>query len=238
MIPVWIRTLGICLPLIAASTGCSTTLLNDPGRLIGFPRTEKHVTRILCLWEPGEGIGTDGKPARGFSGQILFFGPHGDAGARVRGTVQILQFDEFDPNADEPEPLHTFRFEPDAWDVHRTEGSLGHSYSVFVPYMQPHKQATNCGLKVEFVAKDGRITQSETTQIMLPARNSLSSNGAVQRNIVRRTSGPAAEIYADRTEAKPSAPQTESRTEPPSDSLETTTIRLPKSAGKSTPRNK
>jgi hypothetical protein len=178
-------------------TGCSSqgslfrdpgVLLHDPGRVIGRPKVEKNVVRIVTLWEAAQGRDPSDKPARGFAGQILFFGPNGETGARVNGRVVIYEYDNYESDSiDEPEPLHSFTFEPDAWDVHRTEGTLGHSYSCFIPYMNRHRDQVHCGLRVEFIGEDGRRVSSEIVEVMLPSRSASAKAASLTRGFVRET---------------------------------------------------
>ncbi len=177
--------------------GCSSTdslirdtsiLVRDPGRLVGRPRVEKNVTRIVALWEPANGKSIDDKPARGFSGQILFFGTATDSGCRVRGTVNIYEYDQYDADSlDEVPALHTFSFHPDTWEGHRTEGTLGHSYSCFIPYVNSHKNQVNCGLRVELITEDGQKISSEVTEILLPSRSAAGRAAARSRGFVRES---------------------------------------------------
>lgn len=154
---------------------------------MGRPRTEKNVVKILCLWEPSQGTGVDGKPTRGFAGQILFFGPKDKAAVRAAGEVRITEYEPYDPEAEElPEPLHTFNFTAEAWDVHCTEGSLGYSYSVFIPYTKKHRDVAHCGLKVEFIGEGGRNVASDITAVVLPAKGA-SVTTALRRDAVRNT---------------------------------------------------
>jgi hypothetical protein len=163
-------------------------LLHDPGRVIGRPKVEKNVVRIVTLWEAAQGRDPSDKPARGFAGQILFFGPNGETGARVNGRVVIYEYDNYESDSiDEPEPLHSFTFEPDAWDVHRTEGTLGHSYSCFIPYMNRHRDQVHCGLRVEFIGEDGRRVSSEIVEVMLPSRSASAKAASLTRGFVRET---------------------------------------------------
>ena len=208
--------------MMATVIGCASTstLVRDPGRLIGKPRAEQNVSRVLCLWEASRGTGVDGKPARGFAGQILFFGGGHDAAVQVDGDVRIIEYDAYSSDDDDPVPLHTFTFKADAWDVHRTEGSLGHSYSVFIPYMQKHKDTVNCGLKVEFVGSNGRVTASDTTEVLLPGRGAQASTSPLQRSVIRNSSrriGPNKNHEA----------QSNVVSEKDASKLETTTIALP-----------
>ena len=202
--------------LMMSMVGCaSTSLLREPGKLVGLNKGQQNVARILCLWEPSHGNNVEGKPARGFAGQILFFGGKDDAAVRVDGQVRVVEYDNYSVDDDEPKPLHAFTFEPDAWDVHRTEGSLGQSYSVFIPYMQKHKDTVNCGLKVEFTNKDGRVVSSDITEVMLPGHTSIASTSSFRRSVTRTASRRAGEAEAAKESSK-------------KDQLETTTIALPR----------
>ncbi|MCA9061381.1 MAG: hypothetical protein KDA85_22860, partial [Planctomycetaceae bacterium] len=113
--------------------------------------------------------------SRVFAWHILFFAPRGLAPTQVKGTVLITQYDHYDPEQENPVPLHTFVFEPDAWDVHGAEGTLGYCYNVFVPYVNRHKDSVWCGLKVEFVAENGMVVAWETTRVMLPSKSTTTT---------------------------------------------------------------
>jgi len=163
-------------------------LVKDPGSLVGHPRIEKNVARVVALWEPSTGKGVDDKKARGFAGQILFFGSGCETGARVHGTVNIYEYDNYRADSDEdPELLHTFTFDPDAWEAHRGQGTFGHSYSVFIPYMNHKKNQVHCGLKVELVLDDGRKISTGETEVMLPSQRTGSQTAESTRGFVRQT---------------------------------------------------
>jgi hypothetical protein len=190
----WLGMMIVFTSLTTAQ-GCSSSalifrdparLMREPNLLFGRPHVEKHVVRIVALWEASNGKGIDDKPSRGFAGQILFFGPKTLTGARVRGHVNIYQYDNFKRDSDDDiEPLHTFSFDPDVWDLHHTEGTLGHSYSCFIPYMRKHKGQATCGLKVEFVPENGQSVSSEITEVLLPSRSGSGSADNMTRGFVR-----------------------------------------------------
>jgi len=162
------------------------TLIRDPGRLVGRPRVERNIGRIVTLWEAAHGKDEKGRNARGFAGQILFFGPGGQTGCRVNGKVVISVFDEYDPESeDEPSLLHQYEFDDDAWEAHRGEGTLGHSYSVFIPYTRSHRNQVNCGLKVELIHQDGRTVSSQETEVLLPGKNTTQAAASRTRGFVR-----------------------------------------------------
>lgn len=209
-------------------------LVHDPGRLIGRPRIEKNVVRILSLWEASQGKDPADKPARGFAGQVLFFGPKSEIGARVHGKVVIYQYDNYDPESlDEPIPLHSFTFEPEAWDVHRGEGTLGHSYSCFIPYMNKHREQVNCGLKVELISDDGARVCSEIVEVLLPSRTASTRAAQKTRGFVREARiGGLANLHPDITRAGTETTPAESRSETTSESLDTLSIPLPRSSSR------
>lgn len=186
------------LLLLVFVVGCSSSgsffqssgeVMRDPGRLVGRPHIEKNVMRVVTIWEPSHGKGMDDRNARGFAGQILFFGPGGESGARVRGKVQIMLYDNYDKDSDtDPVVLHKFEFDADAWEAHRGEGTLGHSYSVFIPYVNKHKDQVNCALKVEFLQEDGSRVSSQETEVLLPGRNTKDIAASRTRGFVKESS--------------------------------------------------
>ncbi len=86
---------------------------------------------------------------------------------------------------DEPEPIHSFTFEPDAWDLHRTEGN-----SVILQLLHPVHEETsrqvNCGLKVEFINEKGQRVSSEIVEVLLPSRAASSTAGRKDSRIRSR----------------------------------------------------
>lgn len=222
----------------AILTGCATStalfrepslLVKDPGSLVGHPKVEKNVAKIVALWEPSTGKGLDDLNARGFTGQILFFGSGCETGARVDGKVNIYEYDNFNPDSlDEPELIHTFSFEPDAWNVHHSEGTFGHSYRVFVPYVQKHRDQVHCGLKVEIVLENGRIVSTQPTDVLLPGRNSNPASTGKSRGFVQN-SQVTANVEAMTGEAYFGLPRSVSvKPEPAPRKLNTLSIPLPK----------
>lgn len=205
---------AVCLAIVSVcATGCASGLSNvwkspssvvkDPGRLVGKPKYEKDVAKIVTIWESSHGKGVDDRNTRGFAGQILFFGPGVQSGGRVHGKVLIYQYDDYDKDSEEePKLLHTFAFEPDAWEAHRTEGTLGHSYSVFVPYMNRHKDQVNCALKVELISENGQKISSQETAVLLPGKNTTELAAARTRGFVReKRIGPDPDLPPVRAEA-------------------------------------
>jgi len=207
------------------ATGCSSSTLlktsssivNAPANLLEAARGPRPVGKLLCLWEPAEGQGLDEKPSRGFAGQIMFFSHGAPSPMKVKGTVRIFEYVDFDPNQDDPEALHQFTFDSGAWNAHHAEGTLGHSYNVFLPYVRKDKGHVVCALRVEIETEDGRKVSSPYTEVTLASRTSTRPATAMQRDVVRNSSTRPTSASSTTSEATP----------PPTQKLESLTIPLP-----------
>jgi hypothetical protein len=185
--------LTIIAAITASATGCSSLLhtsaaiIKSPVAFVSAIRAEKRIVKILCLWEPAEGQGLDGKPSRGFAGQILLF-PHGSPSPiSVHGKIHIYEYVHFDPDDEDPQPIHKFTFDDGGWNAHRTESTLGESYNVFLPYVPKDKGRASCALRVEYISPDGRVISSPYTEVQLAAKTSNRPASAVRRNILKES---------------------------------------------------
>ncbi len=181
--------------IVVTSAGCAdTAFIQSAGRL--FPGTgerarRQRAVRILCLWEAAEGQGLDGRSARGFAGQILFFGSLDAAPIPVHGTVRIYEYENFHPDDIAAKPIHIFVFDDSGWNAHRAESTVGQSYNVFLPYVKRHNGMAMCALKVEFLSGDGRLISSPITEITLDPRQSRSrKQSALTRNVISKEPAP------------------------------------------------
>lgn len=160
------------VPLIA---GCAeTSFIKSTGKFVPGLRgklKENQAARILCLWEPAEGQGLEGQTTRGFAGQVLFFGYGEPTPIPVHGEVRIYQYENYDPDERSPKPIHVFVFDDGGWNAHQAESTVGHSYNVFLPYVNDHPGTARCALKVEFTSDGGRPIASAITPIKLDGRH-------------------------------------------------------------------
>lgn len=149
-------------------SGCSQT-----SSLLNFNKAphasaKDPVIEILGLWEPADGRGPDGKPRRGCAGQVLFMTRGEQSPVRIDGDIVIHQFDDVGTPEEQAKPLHTFRFDTGSWSNHFAEGSLGPSYSVFIPYMRDSPYKTVCALRIQYTSVAGKIVHSSIAKINLP----------------------------------------------------------------------
>ena len=162
--------LAACLSLTA---GCSSltlpTTLTAAKQASAKPDPDARISQVLTIWQPGEGVGADGLPTRGFAGQILFFAAGNDAPVPVDGTVRIYVFDDQNIGEDAGKPVHVFNFEAAAWPKYRRETKLGTSYHLFIPYTRPGAHQAVCSLRTKFQNARG-IVLSEAADVLLEGR--------------------------------------------------------------------
>ena len=157
--------------LILTLPGCATTSLLS--RFSGQPKfaraTAKNpAVRCLCLWEPAEGIGVDGKPARGVVGQILFFTRNSVSSVEVDGDVRIFEFDDQGSTDEQAEPLHLFDFSAGAWKTYLTSTQFGPAYQLFVPYSRKGRHQAELALRVRLTPPNGSPLYSDIAKVSLP----------------------------------------------------------------------
>lgn len=210
---------------ISVMSGCSSTsllqtsanVMKAPAAMIESVRSPPPVSKMLCLWEPAEGQGLDEKPARGFAGQVMFFTHGKPTPIKVKGTVRIFEYIDYDSEAPDREPDHTFTFDSGAWSAHRAEGTLGHSYNVFLPYVKKDKGHAVCALRVEIETEDGHKVSSPYTEVTLASKTSNRPASAMKRDIVNRSQRSNADVLQASREIETK----------PERKLESMTIQLP-----------
>lgn len=182
----------VCLVALMVTTGCSTSsfmktsgaILKAPMNMMAGTSNSQSIGKILCLWEAAEGQGLDEKPSRGFAGQVMFFEHGNPTPVKVAGQIAIYQYKDYDPDAEEHTLLHTFKFDSEAWQVHRANGTLGDSYNVFLPYVEKHKERTTCALRVELTLENGQKISSPYTEVTLAGKQT-SITPAQRRDFIK-----------------------------------------------------
>ena len=192
-------------------------------------RSSKPVAKILCLWEAAEGQGLDEKPARGFAGQVMFFTYGDPSPIKVDGTVRIYQYTNFDADEEDPKPIHEFVFESTAWNAHRAEGTLGHSYNVFLPYVRKGSERATCALRVEIEDRNGQKTSAPFTEIVLSGKGGQSGQSPPKNFVKSNRKEPrVVDRQAGLSNEKPIVTSKPTVEETAAERLNTLTISLPK----------
>lgn len=124
--------------------------------------------RILTIWsdtvlhQPGEpGI-------RGFGGRIYFYHDDKDDPIEVDGGLMVYAFDAEDFDPSNPAPLKRFVFTPDQFESHHSKTSMGHSYSVWLPWDKVGGPNRSISLVTRFEGRHGGVVISDSVNKMLP----------------------------------------------------------------------
>ena len=213
-IRIW-RQLVICLLCFGPLTGCSSLALSTWNwqHSRQFATEKKPAVEVVALWEPAEGKGLDGLPTRGFAGQLLFFQHNNTSPVYVKGEVMIYLYDDQGQLSDQSKPIHQFKFDSGAWQVHAVESTLGPAYQVFIPYVRKGKEQTECALRVKLtqnqapevysrmvsvkLAGNKRPVESAQTDIQSQASTPKAEEVVTVETLARRKAGKQLELAAD-----------------------------------------
>lgn len=156
----------LMLLILVGQSGCA--ILTDPIRRLPEATASNPVKEVICLWQAAEGTNADGRPTRGFAGQLLFFAAREDETVRIDGDIRVYVFDDQGTAEEQAKPIHQFDFDSHAFEAFLTETNLGAAYQFFIPYTREGSQKATCSLRVKYTSADGRNVYSKIAQVILP----------------------------------------------------------------------
>ncbi|WP_417381043.1 hypothetical protein [Gimesia sp.] len=208
--------LFVLLMLCASTslTGCTSLALSQWGlnKDHKFATAKKPAFEIVALWEPAEGKGVDGMPTRGFAGQLLFFQHNNTSPVYVKGEVYVNLYDDQGDADAQKNPIHQYKFDSGAWQVHAVESTLGPAYQVFIPYVRKGRDQAECALRVQLTQKDapeifsrmisvkldGKTPQvTQETVVQTPAAQQTEKIKVEVDTLARRESGKSLELSSE-----------------------------------------
>ncbi len=154
----------ICMRLLAvillthSLSGCATLLTTgwpQQAEKVEFSSSKRPIGQIVCLWNPAEGRDPEGKPCRGFAGQVMFMEARSAVPLAVRGEIRVYVFDNIGTTEEQMKPVHQFDFDADVWNMHRQSNTLGPAYNVFIPYMRKGNHAAVCSVRLRYIPEGG-----------------------------------------------------------------------------------
>ncbi len=175
-------TSGIVLA-VAMLSGCQSTGLSTlkravPSSAVSFfggeevrwADNENPVVRCVCLWQPADGS-WEGRPTRGFGGQVFFLDRDTAKPVAVKGDVRIHVFDDNGPRENHGKAVHTFDFNKGAWNNFLVKTQFGPAYNIFIPYTRDGHHKTECALRVRLVETDTLTVFSDMSYVKLEGAN-------------------------------------------------------------------
>ena len=160
----------LCGCLLLTSVGCATLHFPFGKERMAKASARNPVNQIVCIWQPSEGRDPSGMPCRGFAGQILFLAGRNSLPVQAEGDVRIYLFDDQGTPDEQTKPIHQYDFDSGAWAIHLTKGTLGPTYSVFVPYTRRGTFEAKCALRLRLKTGDQPAVFSDLASIPLDGR--------------------------------------------------------------------
>jgi hypothetical protein len=159
------------LLLVAALAGCSNF---DISKRIPWemrdPAKPEQPMKIAAMWTDTI-LNQPGRPStRGFGGRLMFHATEGGKPIKVQGTLVVYAFDETDRDPSNSTPDKKYVFTPDQFSKHYSKSSIGHSYSVWLPWDEAGGEQKEISLIVRFMPLQGSPVVTEQSKHLLPGR--------------------------------------------------------------------
>ncbi len=154
--------------LLIASAGCTLGGGDrwkfaswDVRKAVGLKKDDKPdpeiPTRMVSTWTEAVENRIGAKSRRGFGGRITFFKSGIEKPVRVDGQLVVYAFDETTREPYRTEPTRRFVFPADTLEVRESDGELGTSYSVWLPWDDAGGTERKISLIARFEPKDGPV---------------------------------------------------------------------------------
>jgi len=187
-----------------------------------FKKKEYQIPQTMNVTWSHDILTLPGKPAtRGFGGRFYFYNEKTHA-IPVDGDLVVYGFDDTGKtyrSEDLSQAEKRFRFTAEQFTTHFTEGELGASYSVWIPWDEAYGMQKKIMLIPTFMTKDGRIIRGAAASLNLPGKGAQEQNEGLMppTSTIIPTALPGQ--LADARQKLPNAPS--------SSGMRTTTIQVP-----------
>jgi hypothetical protein len=164
------------LLLIAAlgtSAGCTTFATPKLGDIFSREKVKESKypapARIVAIWSPAT-LNVPGKPPiRGFGGRLYFYNDDNQA-VPVEGQLVVYAYDDTGRREPSKTPDKRFGFKPEQLASHYSPGSLGASYSIWIPWDPVGGPAAEISLVPAFTSSNGKVVMGQPSRNSLPGR--------------------------------------------------------------------
>jgi len=131
----------------------------------------KAPMKVVAVWTDtvlSEGM----KPAtRGFGGRLMFYDTEGGKPIKVKGSLLVYAFDETGRDVEQAKPDRKYVFTAEQFEKHYSKSSLGHSYSVWLPWDAAGGPLREISLLVRFQPTKGSVVIGDASKHHLPGPN-------------------------------------------------------------------
>jgi hypothetical protein len=137
-----------------------------------------EVTEVMALWSDGVVVMPDpdprhhGRPAPGFSGRILLYGPSHKEPLAADGTVTVYLYD-ITHQPDPPVPLEVWTIDPANLQRVARKDSLGWGYNLWLPWSTCSPEVRRVSLVVKYTPHEGMERFSGHTKMTVNDESGL-----------------------------------------------------------------
>lgn len=169
---------------LSGVAGCSIFSKDDKkSSWSWFKKEYQEPKSLVAIWTEDK-LAMPGKPiTRGFGGRIYFYNDRSQA-VPVDGELVVYGFDDSarkNMSLVKQEADRKFRFTPEQFTGHFSEGDLGASYSIWLPWDgdgEPNREVT---LFPTFITKSGKLIRGESAKVMLTGPKQESVDAPAQQ---------------------------------------------------------
>ena len=146
-----------------------------------FKKKEYQVPQSMTVTWSHDILTLPGKQAtRGFGGRFYFYNEKSQA-IPVDGDLVVYGFDDTNKQhttEDLSQATKRFRFTAEQFTTHFSEGELGASYSVWIPWDEAYGTPRKIMLIPTFLTKDGKMVRGSAANLNLPGTSTSDPNEA------------------------------------------------------------
>lgn len=157
-----------CLALLACLPGCVNFDVGKSFSMFDSEPEPGNPTRLTAIWTETILHQTNQRGVRGFGGRVTFFDSTSEDSIKVDGTVVVYAFDDTAGEASHNVPDRKYVFTPDQLSQHYGESTIGHSYSLWIPWDDAGGEQKQISLIVRFIGKSGGVLMSKSSRLILP----------------------------------------------------------------------
>lgn len=171
----WLHRVAIvCVAgCLAAASGC--TALRWPLESRWFSQSgssDETPARIVAIWTNAVASTPGQPPMRGVGARLMFYGRKLDKPLRANGTLIVYAYDETAPaDPQQNQADRKYVFTPEQLAECYSKSSLGHSYSIWIPWDEVGGSVQEVSLLACFVPEEGPPITSQLARVVLEGKS-------------------------------------------------------------------
>ncbi|MEX2120965.1 MAG: hypothetical protein WD847_15345 [Pirellulales bacterium] len=180
---------SVCLPFRTLLVGATVSALSlialsgcshfDLRKRIPWGEGEdgqlRRPMKVVSMWTETVMTTAGIPPMRGFGGRLMFYPSDDSKPCKVKGSLVVYAFDETHRDPTNLVPDRKYVFTEEQFARHYSKSSLGHSYSVWVPWDEAGGEQREISLIVRFMPAQGGVIVGDETKHLLPGKKPVDS---------------------------------------------------------------